>query len=168
MVSRLARLRVPLGFASAAVALAFARPSLLSWSLGLPVAIAGELVRCWAAGHIEKSREITRSGPYRFVRHPLYLGSSIIGLGFVLAAQSLLVAVVAALYLSVTLAAAMRVEEAALDEKFRGGYSDYRAGRAEPTSRAFSWTRVIANREYRAMIGLAAAFAFLALRIPQP
>ena len=167
-MSHLARLRVPLGFASAAVALAFARPSTVSWFLGLPVAIAGEILRCWAAGHIEKSREITRSGPYRLVRHPLYLGSSIIGLGFVLAAQSLLVAGVAALYLSVTLAAAMRVEEAALDEKFQGGYSEYRAGRAEPTSRTFSWARAMANREYRAMLGLAAAFVFLAFRIPRP
>ena len=50
---------------------------------GGAIATAGELLRIWAAGHIEKGREITRSGPYGFVRHPLYLGSTGIGLGFV-------------------------------------------------------------------------------------
>jgi protein-S-isoprenylcysteine O-methyltransferase Ste14 len=164
MDRRLARLRVPLGFACAAVALAFARPTWASWATGLPVVITGELLRVWAAGHIDKSREITRSGPYRLVRHPLYLGSSVIGLGFVIAAASPVVAVVTVLYLGVTLVAAIRLEEAALDEKFAGGYAAYRAGRGEPTDRVFSWSRVIANREYKAMLGLAAVFVFLALR----
>ena len=73
-----ARFRVPLGFACA-------RRSRSGWRgrraqsllIGLVVALAGETLRIWAAGHIEKGREITRSGPYRYVRHPLYLGSSL-------------------------------------------------------------------------------------------
>ena len=168
MVRRLARQRVPLGFACAAVALALARPSWGSWAIGLPMAITGELLRVWAAGHIDKSREITRSGPYRFVRHPLYAGSSLIGLGFVIAAASPVVAAVTVLYLGVTLVAAIRLEEAALDEKFAGGYAAYRAGRGEPAIRAFRWARVIGNREYNAMLGLAVVFLFLAWRIPRP
>ena len=40
---------------------------------------AGEALRIWAAGHLEKGREVTASGPYRWTRHPLYLGSTIIG-----------------------------------------------------------------------------------------
>ena len=62
MMQRLARLRVPLGFLSAAVALLLARPVWASWVVGLCLASTGELVRIWAAGHIEKGREITRSG----------------------------------------------------------------------------------------------------------
>ena len=46
--------------------------------------MAGECLRLWAAGHLEKSKEVTRSGPYRHTRHPLYLGSSIIGIGIAL------------------------------------------------------------------------------------
>ena len=41
----------------------------------------GEALRIWAAGHLEKGREVTASGPYRLTRHPLYLGSSIIASG---------------------------------------------------------------------------------------
>ncbi len=165
MLSRLARLRVPLGFAVAVIALLFARPSWSSWLLGAPMALAGELVRCWAAGHIDKSREITRSGPYRWTRHPLYLGSTLIGAGFVVAANSAWVAVVTTTYLVLTLVSAIRLEEAHLDEKFAGAYSDYRAGRAAPVTRAFSWARVRSNREYRAILGLGAGFAYLAMRI---
>ena len=43
--------------------------------LGAAIAILGEAIRLWAAGHLEQSKEITSSGPYRYTRHPLYLGS---------------------------------------------------------------------------------------------
>ncbi len=68
MTRVLARLRVPLGFACGALALWLARPTPRSIAAGMLVAVAGEAIRFWAAGHIEKGREVTRSGPYRFVR----------------------------------------------------------------------------------------------------
>lgn len=163
MLKTLARLRVPLGFVFAALALYFARPTTTSMMLGFGVALVGEALRVWAAGHIEKGREITRSGPYRFVRHPLYLGSSVMALGFVLASRSVVVAAVVAVYMLLTLVAAIRTEEAALDAKFAGEYSAYRAGSAPPVTRAFSLARVRANREYRAILGLAAGMAVLYL-----
>src|SRR5262245_40967996 len=84
----LARKRVALGFLVAVVALIMAAPTWSSWRAGLIVALAGEAIRVWAAGHIEKSREVTRSGPYRWMRHPLYVGSAVIALGVVLASRS--------------------------------------------------------------------------------
>jgi len=159
----IARWRVPLGFLSAAVAFVLARPSSLSLTVGLLVAVPGELLRIWAAGHIEKGREITRSGPYRYVRHPLYLGSTLLGVGFGIAARSGIVLALTVSYLAVTLVAAMRSEEAVLDTKFAGAYAAYRAGLSEPVARPFSWARVVKNREYRAVVGLVAAFAVLAL-----
>jgi protein-S-isoprenylcysteine O-methyltransferase Ste14 len=165
MTGRLARLRVPLGFLSAALAFVLARPVWWSWVAGFAVAALGEIVRIWAAGHIDKGREITRSGPYRFVRHPLYLGSSVIGTGFAIAAWSIPVALLCAAYLGVTIAAAVRTEEATLDARFDGAYSVYRDGRLEPVRRRFSWARVVANREYRAVLGLVAAFLLLAWRL---
>jgi protein-S-isoprenylcysteine O-methyltransferase Ste14 len=161
----LARLRVPLGFLCAAVAFALVQPSAASWTVGFVIAAAGEAVRLWAAGHIEKGREITRSGPYRFVRHPLYLGSLLLGVGFAVATRSATVALLCALYLGVTIAAAIRTEEATLDARFDGQYSAYRAGTADPVHRRFSWRRVKANREYRAVLGLAAAFLWLWIAI---
>ena len=61
------------------------------WALSL--AMAGEALRFWAAGHLNKSREVTASGPYRWIAHPLYVGSSIMGAGLAIASHSTVVAV---------------------------------------------------------------------------
>jgi len=162
--SSLARFRVPLGFLCAAMAFALARPTPTTLLIGLAVALPGELLRLWASGHIDKGREITTSGPYRFVRHPLYLGSAILGVGFIIAAWNAIVGVLVSAYLAFTMAAAIRTEEATLDARFSGAYSDYRAGRLSPAQQRFSWTRVAKNREYRAVIGFVLGFGLLALR----
>ena len=165
MLQGLARIRVSLGFVCAALALYLARPTRWSLAVGLLVALAGEGLRFWASGHIDKGREITRSGPYRFVRHPLYLGSTIIGFGFIIAAQSVVVAVIALVYLGVTLVAAMRTEESSLDARFAGEYSAYREGRAAAVERPFSVARVLANREPRTVLGLLAGWGLLYWRL---
>jgi protein-S-isoprenylcysteine O-methyltransferase Ste14 len=164
----LARRRVPLGFAAAAATVALARPTLQSWIVGLAVALAGEALRVWAAGHLEKSREVTRSGPYRFTRHPLYVGSTVLAAGVVLASRSGVIAAIATIYMTATIAAAIRTEEAFLRQTFGSTYDEYRAARAEPMDRRFSFARVMRNREYRAVLGLIVGFALLALRIRQP
>ncbi len=165
MLQGLARIRVSLGFACALLALYLARPTATSLAIGLVVAMAGEGLRLWASGHIDKGREITRSGPYRFVRHPLYLGSTVIGLGFIMAAQSVAVAVLVLVYLGATLVAAMRTEEASLDARFAGEYSKYREGRAAAVERPFSVARVLANREPRTVLGLLAGWGVLYWRL---
>jgi Ser/Thr protein kinase RdoA (MazF antagonist) len=68
-------------------------------------------------------------------------------------------------YLAVTLTAAIRTEEAHLTEKFGGAYPAYRDGRAAGESRRFSVDRVMRNREYRALLGLAFVLVVLALKI---
>ena len=77
----IARLRVPLGFLCALAVLWLSTPTLASLAAGGVIAIFGESLRIWAAGHLEKGREVTQSGPYRLTRHPLYVGSAIIALG---------------------------------------------------------------------------------------
>lgn len=164
----LARRRVTLGFVAALVTLAFAAPTRGSLLTGFAVALAGEAVRFWAAGHLEKSREVTRSGPYRWTRHPLYVGSSIIAAGVVVAARSLPVAVVVALYMVATLTAAIRSEEAFLRQAFGDTYDRYRDARAEPMVRRFSLARAVRNREYRGAAGVLAGFGLLALKLLRP
>lgn len=162
MLRRLARLRVPLGFVSGLLALWLAEPTPRSLGVGAAIAIAGEIVRIWAAGHLEKGREVTSSGPYAFTRHPLYLGSTVMGVGLAVASASLIVGVMVVAYLAVTLTAAIRTEEAHLTEKFGSAYPEYRNGRVEGVARRFSLARAVRNREYRAVVGLAVAFAVLA------
>jgi protein-S-isoprenylcysteine O-methyltransferase Ste14 len=129
LLARIARLRVPLGFVFAALALWLAAPTPRTLQIGLAIALAGEAIRVWAAGHLEKSREVTASGPYAFTRHPLYLGSSVMGLGLAIAAGSAMVAILVVAYLAVTLTAAIRTEERHLTEKFGDRYPAYREGR---------------------------------------
>ena len=165
IVEMLARRRVALGFVAGITALALANPSYASLLIGAIVAACGELIRIWAAGHLEKGREVTTAGPYRFTRHPLYLGSAIMAAGFIIAARSAAVAVIAVIYFALTYGAAIRREEAFLTAKFGDAYPDYRAGRMNSVARPFAFSRVMRNHEYRAIAGLVAAFAILATRL---
>lgn len=162
----LARLRVPLGFAAFVAAFWLASPTPRSLMAGAGIALIGQVLRVWAAGHIEKGREVTRSGPYRLMRHPLYVGSSILGLGFAVAAASVWAAWLVLAYFLVTYVAAVRTEEATLDARFSGEYTAYREGRAEEVPRRFSAQRAFTvNREYRSVAGLVGVFALLWLRV---
>ena len=161
----LAKWRVTLGYVLAAAVLWFAEPTWSSLAIGAAVGAVGEAIRIWAAGHLEKGREVTTSGPYAMTRHPLYLGSSIMGAGFAIAAHTLPVAVLVSAYLAITIVAAIRSEEAHLTEKFGGTYPAYRAGRAEGAPRRFSVERAWRNREYRALFGFAVVLGLLAVRL---
>ena len=102
VMATLARFRVALGFVFGVLVLVLAQPTGRSLAVGMSIAALGEAVRIWAAGHLRKSREVTVSGPYRWVAHPLYVGSSVMGLGLAIAAASAPVAVLIAIYLGAT------------------------------------------------------------------
>ena len=165
---RIARLRVPLGFAVTAVVAFVAAPTWSTWRAGLLIAVLGEVLRVWAAGHLEKSREVTRSGPYRWIRHPLYAGSILIGVGVAVASNSAVVAAIALAYLAITITAAIRTEESFLEQAFGDTYQQYRANAAAPMHRRFTVERALRNREHRAVLGLIAGFALLALKVALP
>jgi protein-S-isoprenylcysteine O-methyltransferase Ste14 len=165
----LARFRVALGWVFAPLVLILANPSRESIFVGTLVGLAGEAVRVWAAGHLNKAREVTSSGPYRYVAHPLYVGSSIIGLGLGIASRNPIAAALVIVYLIVTLSAAIKSEEAFLRRTFGDQYDLYRTwGRGKNGAvrgdRRFSMARAVANREYRALLGLIAAMLLLALK----
>jgi len=160
-VELFARFRVALGFVCGVAVFWLAAPTRASIAAGLPVAVAGEGIRIWAAGHLNKSREVTRSGPYRFVAHPLYLGSSILGVGLAVASNSVAVAAIIAAYLAITLTAAIQSEEAFLRRVFSDAYEEYRHTGIVDRERRFSVSRAMANREYRAVVGAAVALLLL-------
>jgi protein-S-isoprenylcysteine O-methyltransferase Ste14 len=161
-LARLARLRVPLGFLFGAIVVWVARPTPRSLAWGGAIAIIGEALRVWAAGHLDKGREVTSSGPYRFVRHPLYVGSTLMGVGLAVASASLIVAVLVGVYLATFITAAVRTEEAFLRSRFGDAYDRYASGHV--ASRRFSLSRAMANREYRAVVGLAIVLTWLVWR----
>jgi protein-S-isoprenylcysteine O-methyltransferase Ste14 len=166
----LARSRVPLGFVVGATVLWLARPTFSTLAMGGAIAAMGEMVRIWAAGHLEKASEVTRSGPYRFTRHPLYAGSALIGIGVVIASARWTVAALIAVYLLLTVVSAIRHEEANMRADFGGHYDAYVTSHAKPgdrpkpVGRRFSAERAFRNREYRAVVGLLAAADIFALK----
>jgi hypothetical protein len=89
------------------------------------------------------------------------VGSSIMGVGLAVTAASVSVAALVALYLAVTLAAAVRFEARELGQQFGADYAAYRQGRASISARGFSFRQVISNREYRSVAGLCIGLALL-------
>ncbi len=124
-----------------AVALAvFGRPSPASVAVGVPVALAGEALRCWAVGysgvttradHVIAPQLVT-AGPYARVRNPLYVGNFITALGFTLgftgrmsSAQRAGIALVSLGTMALVYAAIVPLEEAYLRETFGAAFDEY-------------------------------------------
>ena len=162
LLSRLSRLRVPVGFAFGAIVWWLATPTAATLAAGVPVALVGEAIRIWAAGHLNKSREVTVSGPYRWVAHPLYAGSAVIAIGLAIACASLVAAGLIAVYVGVMIGAAVRHEEAFLRQKFGTRYVEDRRLEPGERERRFSFALAMRNREYRAVVGLVLAVLLLA------
>jgi protein-S-isoprenylcysteine O-methyltransferase Ste14 len=124
-VKRWAKVRLWAGYVYIALAVFFAAPTALTACLGFVLVLLGLAVRFQAAAELTKDTVLTTSGLYAASRHPLYLGSSLIGLGIAVLSGSLwfllgLVAILAPLYIRM-----MSLEEKYLTELFPEGYPDY-------------------------------------------
>jgi protein-S-isoprenylcysteine O-methyltransferase Ste14 len=163
-----ARLRVPGGFVLVLAFAWFSQPEVQSLTLGLPVSAIGLLLRAWATGHLEKNTRLTESGPYAYVRNPLYLGTLLVAAGFVIASQRCLLAgLFAAVFLLIYLPV-IELEEQHLRKLFPG-FANY-AKRVPPlwptfhparSEHRFQWRLYLYNREYQALLGFLAGAAFL-------
>ena len=165
---------MPIGFAAAAIFIFFANPNLRSLIVGGAVAIVGLLIRAWASGHIRKNAELAVGGPYAYTRNPLYVGSFLLGVGFTVAAWNLwLVLLFAALFLGIYLPV-MRTEAVDVARLFPADYEKYAANVPLFAPRLFAWRNqneaarnnfdlalYLKYREYRAALGLAAAWSIL-------
>jgi protein-S-isoprenylcysteine O-methyltransferase Ste14 len=155
------RIRVPLGFVFAAAYIWLARPTPLSIVIGSSVAFAGLCIRALASGHVEKNEVLATSGPYAHTRNPLYLGSIILAIGFLIAARSWWLPLIAAIMLVFIYVPVIRSEEAFLRTRFPE-FGDYAAQvpRLFPRVRSyqrrpgsFSWHLYWKHREYNAALG---------------
>jgi protein-S-isoprenylcysteine O-methyltransferase Ste14 len=80
------------------------------------------LGRCF--GVLPEARGLVRQGPYRVVRHPVYLGEIGASVGFAIAAPSALDLVMLAVLVGAQLVR-MNLEEAALRDAFPASYDNY-------------------------------------------
>lgn len=80
--------KIPL-FIGAILLVIFAKPNPPGIVIGLILIIIGEAIRIWAAGHLQKNEVLTVSGPYSYVKNPLYIGSILITSGFCILADNI-------------------------------------------------------------------------------
>jgi protein-S-isoprenylcysteine O-methyltransferase Ste14 len=167
------RIRVPLGFAFAALYLWRARPTWISLIAGAAVAAVGLGIRAIASGHVNKNQELATTGPYAYVRNPLYAGSIVIAIGFAVAAVDAVVALVIVGMFVLIYVPTIRSEERFLRTRF----SEYAAyAEAVPSlvprrlpvggmGGSFSRELYLKHREYNASFGAVAMLAALVVKM---
>lgn len=67
----------------------FAKPHFSGIVIGLALIGIGEFIRTWAAGHLRKNEILTVTGPYAYVKNPLYIGTILITTGFCILADNI-------------------------------------------------------------------------------
>lgn len=172
------RSRVPLGFLFAAAYLWWARPAWPFLAAGAAIAVAGIIIRALASGHIRKNAELATTGPYAYTRNPLYLGSIVIALGFIVAARNWWIGLAALAMFAFVYLPVIRAEEAYLASAFPG-YSEYsrqvprllprltpfRSGNVAESAAHFSSDLYWKHREYNAALGSALMIGALILKM---
>lgn len=157
-----------MGFVLVASFAWLSQPELHSVLLGAACAFPGLLLRAWAAGHLRKNATLTTSGPYRFVRNPLYVGTLVVALGLAVASQRPLLALIFTLVFLLVYLPAITLEEQHLRKLFPDfdAYAmrvplliPYRKPFA--SSAQFSFQQYMHNREYEAALGFLLGLAFL-------
>jgi protein-S-isoprenylcysteine O-methyltransferase Ste14 len=147
-------------------------PHVDHWAqIGLVLVGLGVTLRTWAAGVIAKGKELARNGPYCLTRHPLYVGSLLMILGFSTLISDgrnvwIALAVTALLY-----GVRIRREERTLSMKFGLAWRQYVARtafllpRRLPLAIRCKWsvTQWVRNREYRTLLATAAGLVALSL-----
>ncbi len=174
-----------------ALALAlFGKPSARSIALGLPLAFAGEFIRCWAVGYSGETtredhvvaKELVTAGPYAYVRNPLYLGNFLTAAGFALAftgnngfLQRWLLRAGGLGVMALVYGTIVPHEEEYLSQTFGDAFHDYvervpafvpLTAAAEPQAGAFD-PAVIGSAETRTFATFGAMLAALALKAPK-
>ena len=142
--------------------------------LGLPLVLLGALVRVWAngfVGHVKvnwteqwrndpKIGQLITGGPYAYMRHPLYLGSLLIGLGFCVMAAPVWFAVVGLGGLIAVYHGKIIEEETLLLHEWADEWQRYqqRVPRYLPTWRRYphaqgqwSWQGIVASKELKTL-----------------
>jgi len=157
--------------------LVFSRPTASLVLIGGAIAALGLAIRGWAAGTVEKDRDLTTSGPYAHTRNPMYLGSFVIGLGLTLAGGGWTWTVAFVLFFVLVYAPTMSREGRGLAERFGTAYEEYARAvpafvpRLRPASAGrssiggFDWSRYRRYREWEALLGAGTVLIALALKL---
>ena len=134
--------------------------------MGVLFIAVGELLRIWAVGYAGAStrartlgaaRDLVTTGPYAYVRNPLYLGNFLLSLGVCLVANVYWLVAVLVIGYFLQYLPIIAVEEAYLLASCGPVYQAYRErvprfipqfrSYSEPSPHDFSWTRAIKSEK---------------------
>ena len=155
-----------------------------SLRVGLVFLVLGQAVRLWANGYVGHQKvnvsaktagsvkigRLTTAGPYTFVRHPLYLGTLLIGTGFCVVVGYPWVSLAAFAGFCLAYHAKMLEEERTLRDECGADYDAYHAAvpRLLPFRRPYphrhgrwAWQGIAASKEWKTVIWVSVAFVAL-------
>lgn len=105
--------------------------ALVVFGLGGSVFFAGLLLRIWSQMHLhyrlKVHKVLTTTGPYAFVRNPIYIGNTIMLVGAMIMSELLWLAPVMLVYCAAGYSMVVRFEESHLLEKYGAPYAEYLA-----------------------------------------
>lgn len=162
------RLRVASGFILLLTFAWFSHPSVGSMAIGIPISLLGLAIRAWAAGHLVKNERLATTGPYAYMRNPLYAGTLLAAAGLVVACRSVVLAVIAAAVFLLVYLPVIELEEQHLRELFASypvyaarvnRFLPFRRGQGEPGR--FSTAVYRRNQEYKAALGFGVAVLWM-------
>jgi len=149
-------------------------------AVGVAVTLTGEAIRLWGVrniGAISRTRSerlgpLVHTGPFGYVRNPLYIGNVLLWVGFALAARLWWLAPIAFALLAIEYHFIVRWEEQLLLQRIGDPYRDYvarvprwipagsRRDRGEHSPVAFSWRETIFS-ERGTLIAIAVGYLLL-------
>ena len=148
--------RTKLSGAAAVIFLFLSQPSSITLYCGAVFILVGQAMRIWSAGHIHKNEVLTVTGPYSLSRNPLYVGSFILGTGFMIAMGVIWLAIGFLIFFAFVYWFTIKWEEEKLERKFPDVWEEYKASvprflpfRRLPGYRSgeFSWAQVKRYKE---------------------
>ncbi len=165
-----------------------ARTTKRSLHVGVLIVLIGESIRLWANGYVghrkvnqtspgqrqAKVGHLITAGPYAFVRHPLYLGTMVIGAGLCVIMGNLWLALVALAVFIVVYQRKMSEEEATIRHEWGEAFEDYRravpqwlpSGRRYPRRDGqWSWRGIRASKELKTLAWVVVVLILLSFRL---
>ena len=160
------KLRVLMAWIAAPVLLFYSNLNGTSFFWGAALMIAGELIRCWSLGFVEKKGwKLAMSGPYALTRNPLYVGNFFLGLGLVVIAANWIFVALFFIGFTFIYLGTIRGEEKELLERFGATYENYCKNvprlfprftpSKAPEPNSFDWNRIVMHHEYVTALGIA-------------
>ena len=152
------------------------------WAIGIAVVAVAESLRLWAVHHIgaisrtrsDRLGPLVATGPFAYVRNPLYLANILLWTGFAISARLLWLAPIIVVVLALEYHAIVRWEERLLTERIGEPYANYIAGvprwlpsfgtrRRDTPPMTFSWRDTLFS-ERGTLIAIALGFFVLWLK----